>query len=493
MGSMGGLRRGAAQLNKGGGGGARRVSYYARFKPPQANKDILAYLTPDETRGIQLAEPVVFLAGEYEDIYQRTDENGQPLPGPVFSEALRVRMHTFPVGGQSRSGQKYNRFIDITCSAGPESHAPQPCLGCHSVDKGESVGAKDQWIFNIAHLAWYHEMPLMKEGQIAMRKDGKGPVMIKNECQSYKMLNIAFQRMDQQKRGQSQARPCEGCAQNAKFIWGEHRLIQVGKNQLNNILDMDSELAKSCMNCGTGVITVGYDCEKCSTEMLDVAKSGWTNAQIKQFSETVYQCQKCGHSGRPMPAYECGYDLRTMQKIPGGCPDNVEPRPLGIFDVVMWIQREGDSTQTEMVVKQWTPISRFTLPDGRLSGTEDNKPLGEALQTIVPTLFDLKKMYAPQSLDDQAKAVKRPNPYAQQQQQYQAYGQPQQNYGPGAPPPQAYGPVGQPQGYAPQQPQQPQQWGPPPQQQQPQQPQPQQPPQQLGPSYGPPGTRPNYR
>jgi hypothetical protein len=227
-------------------------------------------------------------------------------------------------------------------------------------------------------------MPLMKEGQIKMKQDRSGPVMVKNECQTYKMLNIAFMRKDQQSRGQGSARPCEGCQQQAKFVWGDHRLVQVGKNQLNNILDMDSELGKSCMNCGTGILTVGYDCAKCGAEMLDVAKSGFTNAQIKQFSETIYQCQSCGAHRSPLPAYECGYDLRTMQKMQGGCPDNVEPRPLGIFDVVMWIQREGDSTQTEMVVKQWVPISRFTLPDGRRSGTDDNKPLDEALKEIVP-------------------------------------------------------------------------------------------------------------
>jgi hypothetical protein len=149
---MQGLRRGAAQLSRGGNGGAKRISYYARFKPPQVTKELLGFLTPDETRGIQLAEPVVFLAGEYEDVYQKTDENGRPLPGPIFSGgAPRPHAH-LPRRQADPSGRKYNQFIDITCSAGPESHAPQPCLGCYSVDHGESAGMRDQWVFNIAHL-----------------------------------------------------------------------------------------------------------------------------------------------------------------------------------------------------------------------------------------------------------------------------------------------------------------------------------------------------
>ncbi len=509
MSAMAGLRRGAQALNNQKSGKSSRQSYYARLKPPAMNDQLLKYLTPDETRGTQIAEPVVIINAAYTDVYQTKDENGQPLPGPVIHPAYRYRSHTFPVSGQSkRTGQKYQNFRDISCSAGIDEYAPLPCLGCYQADHGEDVSARDQWAFNVAHLAWYHEVPLVKDGRVVTKRDNKAPIMVKNECQTHRPINMVFSRMDQQNRGQQQARPCEGCQQQAPFIWGDHRLIQVGKNQLNNILGIDAELNKSCVNCGTGIATIGYDCAKCGVEMLNVAQSGWTNAQIETFAKTMLQCRACGFGGPPMPAYECGFDMRSLQKVPGGCADNVDPRPLDIFDVVLWIQREGENTSSTMVVKQWVPISQFKMPNGNLSGTPDNKPLSEALKDIVPKPFDFPEMFKPKSIDEQCKEVQRPNPFVQQQPQYQQYGgQPQQ---PQQPVPQGYGPpqggpgFGPPpsaqppqqQGWGPQAPQQPQQppqqqgWGPPaPQQggwgQQPQQP-------QGGAQVYPPAGRPNY-
>lgn len=486
MNIMAGLRRGAAQLNSGKGGrGPTRSGFHARWKPPHLNDDLLKNLTPEETRGTQIAEPVVFVPGEYADEYQKIDDNGVPLQSPIIQPAFRFRAHTFAVSMKPKNGGKaFTSYRDIVCSAGTEAHAPQPCCGCYYVDHGvKDSSPKDQWVFNIAHLSWYHTVPLVKDNQIQMKKDGSGPVLIKDECWSYMPKNQALLRADQMRRGApAMGRQCDHCGQRHPFTWGDHRTLQVGKNHLENILALDTQLGQNCANCKTGIIVVAYDCEHCHQEMLDVASSGWTNAQLDQFSKSQYQCQRCQQVTRPVPAFECGYDLRTMQKVSAGCPDNVEPRPLTLFDVVVWIQREGESTKSAVVVKRWVPITEFTMPDGRLSGMEDGRPLVEALKEIAPKPFDLKAMYSPPKLEDQAKIIQRDNPYAQPQgPQYASYGAPgagqQLQNGPQsgpyvnnpAQPPQGYGP---PAGYGP-----------------PQQPQQQQPPQQ--PQYGPPG-RPNY-
>jgi hypothetical protein len=504
MDMMAGLRRGAQQIGNKGGKGATRSTYFARWKPPQANAQALQYLTPEETRGLQLSEAVVFIRGEYEDVYQTVDERGVPLPGPVIQPAHRFRAHTCAVP-MSKNGRKWTSFRDVVCSAGTDQHSPQPCVGCYHNDHGTDMNPRDQWAFNVAHLGWYHLVPYVKNNQVQMKNDKSGPIMNKNECFSYKMENVAKARADQQQRGTNTARTCEGCQQRASYTWGDHRLIQVGKNQLEDILKFNDELGKTCMKCGTGVVTVAYDCAnpQCNAEILNVGTSGWTNAQIDTFSKSPYQCQTCQFVGTPVPAFECGYDLRNMQKIQG-CPENVDPQPLTIFDVVVWIQREGDNQKSHLVFKQWVPISHFKMPDGKNSGYEDNRPLPDALQDIAPKPFDLKEMYAPMKLDEQAEEMKMANPYAQQgqSQPYQAYGPP------GGPPAPQGGPPAPGSGYGPPQGQQPQQsWGQPqpqqpPQQQwggqQPQQPQqgwggqnPQQPPQAGPPVY--PGTgRPNY-
>lgn len=503
MGSMAGLRRGATALNNSKGGSKRNVSM-ARWKPPKMPAGLVGYLTPDETRGTQVAEPIVFMAADYIDVYQTHDENNQPLPGPVHQPAYRFRSHTVPATIKPKNGQAFQKFVDLICSSGIDQHAPQPCLGCYFVDHGEDISARDQWAMNVAHLGWYHEVPLVRDGQIQMKRDGKGPVMVKNECQTHRMLNQVYQRMDQATRGKPQARPCEGCQQQAPFVWGDQRVVQVGKNQINNILAFNDQLGNTCANCGTGIMVVAYTCSRCNEDILDVASSGWTNAQIDQFSKVVSQCRACGNIDRPVPAYECGIDLRTMQPVAGGCPENVSPRPLDIFDVVVWVQREGESTTSALVVKYWMPIQNFRMPDGRLSGFQDGRPLADALKEIVAKPFDLKAMYTPLSLDEQAKQIQRQNPFVAAAPAYSAYGAAPQGYGPpGYPPPGApgtpgYGAVptgalpGQAPAYQPPYGPPPQQMGPPPPQQQAWQPQPQPGQAPAYPPVPPGGQRPNY-
>jgi hypothetical protein len=448
--SMDGLRQGAKQINSGKGKGAIRSSYYARWKPPQLNDSILKNMTPDETRGIQVAEPIVLIKADYEDLYQKVDENGHPLTAPVIQPAYRFREHTFAVTVKPRGGGRpFQSYRTIVCSAGVDQHAPQPCVGCYYNDHGEKCAPRDQWAFNIAHLAWYHMKPLVKDNQVVFKKDKPGePVMVKDECLTHNMENIVRARADQYlPQGQGRSKACEACQQQAEFIWGDHRILQVGKGQLENILAFDDELAKTCANCNTNLITVAYVCKRCQEDVLDVASSGFTNAQLKQFADSPVQC-RCGNVDRPAPMYDCGYDQKMNKLQDRGCPENVDPRPLSIFDVVLWVQREGEATKSEIVIKSWTPISQFAMPDGSLS--PDGRPLSEVLKDIVGRTYNMVEMYSPQKLDEQAKTIDHQDPYASQQQQYSSYGQqpghnPQPGYGPPqggmAPPPgQQYAP-----------------------------------------------------
>lgn len=454
---MAGLRRGAETKSKGTGG--RKGSNYARWKPPQCSDEILRYLTPEEALGTQVAEPVVFLKAEYVDEFVKVDENGQPLLSPIINPAYHFRSHTVPTMVQPKGRAAFQKFVDLVCAAGPDAHTPAPCIGCYATDHGEDMAPKDQWAFNIAHLGWYHESPFVKDGAIVMRKDSRSPVMLKNECKTHKTQNIAFQRKDQALGGRPTAQACDGCQQQHGFVFGDHKYIQVGKNQLSDILAIDNELKSTCKYCGSGVLLVAFKCgnEKCGVEVVDIGQSGWVQAQVDSFSKTSMHCTTCNYQGLPGSVYECGYG-----SVPG-CADNTKGMPLSIFDVVLWLQREGENIKSKIAVKRWVPISKFTLPDGSLPG---GKPLESALLDIAPKTFDMKLTFAPLNPTEQARSVNRSNPFLAQPaqpptQQYQAYGQPpQQAPAPyGQPPaPAGYGPPG----YQPPVQQPPQSYGPPP-------------------------------
>lgn len=433
--SMAGLRRGAAQVS-GNKGGSKRPIYAVRWKPPAMTANMMQFLTPDETRGLQIAEPVVFITSAYPDVYQTTDDNGQPLQEPVLNPAYRFKSHTIPTivkGTNGRPGWK--KFAELVCSAGLNPHSPQPCVGCYISDHGEDgTQSKDQWAFNVAHLAWYHETPVIKNGQVQMKKDNSGPLTNKVECITHKQANIVFGRMDQMNRGQPMAKTCEGCANQYKFVWGDHRVLQVGKGQLMNILACNDKLGERCYYCDQAIVTWAYTCSNmaCRAGLLHIQQSGQTNAQIDQFSKRAIQCGTCGTVGLPKPAYSCQ------------CAAGTDPRPLDMFDVVMWAQRDGEGTKTAFSARSSTIIEDYIMPDGvSLSGYPDNRPLEEALKDIVKSPFDLRQMFAPKTLDEQAKEIDRANPYAQQQGGYQPY--------PGQPPVQGTGYAPPQAGYNPQQ------------------------------------------
>lgn len=452
--SMDGLRRGAQNLNNGKGKGGNRSAFYARWKPPQIaagagmgkeriSFDLRPFLAapPSEESKVEAAEPCVLIPGEYDDVYA-VDAQGMKMVPPPKSEALHFRIHTFSVfmAPRNPSERGYPTFRDLVCSSGPEPHAPQPCIGCYSHDHGSKDSkSKDNWAFNMAHLGWYHLVPLVKDGQVQMKRDNSGPVMVKQECLSYKMENVYLGRAIQSGRVPpavaKKYKQCEGCKQNLQFVWGDHRVLQLGFKHLKNILEIDDKVGKKCLTCGTGILRVAFDCEKCNVELLDLSQVQWTNDQIETFSKTPIVCGGCGHQGMPKSAYECGFDDNYAQ-VAQSCGN---PQKTTIFDCVLWLQREGESTESEVVVKRVELLSQYK--------TQDNRPLQDHLKEIVKEPYNLADMYKPDTLDEQAETIRVQNPY-QQAPQYPAYGGGQAPGGYPAP----GQPVGYPQGQQGQQP-----------------------------------------
>jgi hypothetical protein len=446
--SMETLRQGAqnARVSSGGKGGTR-AAYFARWKPPTMKAELVNYVAapPSEEAVTQVSEPIVIVKGEYADPFQRNPDGSQINPVPM-SEAKHIRVHTYALFIKPKNGGPgYQSFRDMICSAGPDPHSPQPCVGCWDVDHGnKDARPKDQWVLNIAHLSWYHESPYVKDGAIQMKKDNSGPVMIKNECHTHRPENIVIGRAIQNGiRNLRAPRQCDGCQQGHPFVFGDHRVIQVGLKHLKNLFEVDEHLAKMCMTCGTNMLLFRFDCGHCNATMVDIVSSGWTNAQISDFGKTAQQCRNCGTQALPAPYYECGFDDR-FAKVGGGCASDLEPVKGSLFDSVIWAQRKGEKTESQINITKTQQVGAFKTPDGR--------PLADHLAQIVKSPFNLDEMYKPDSTDEQAEMISKPNPYASQQPQFQQYGQQPQG-APGYGPPQGggYGPPGyqQQQGYAP--------------------------------------------
>jgi hypothetical protein len=482
--SLGSLRQGAqkvSQNNSGGKGG--RGGFFNKLRIPKLTQQLHNMLRPNEPAG----DPIMLVKPEqmYDDVYN-VDEQGKWTGAK--GDALHVLIHQ--VKGKNKQGK--DKFDDFACTCGPNAHAPQQCVGCQQNDSGNKAvsGSRQQWAFNVKHLVPYHEVPLVdqKTNQFVTKKDKPNEyVMVMRQCQT----GTPSERLYNMENGQVQ--PCEYCQRNIPVLYGSPKAYVLGKNHLEELLKIDATLENTCANCMTRLIKVAFSCSRCNQDILDLSNSQYTNEQLKNFADTPQQCRSCGNVDKPRPMYDCGYDPSGMYRVPNGCPENVTPRPLSIFDVVFYVHKEGEDTQSKLVISPPIPRQHFRTMTGQTD-------LEQWLKTPhLSRTFNLPDMFKPLSMDEQAKICGVPNPYAQQQPQYGQYPGPQpQGYQP--PPVQQYG-APPPQYPAPQQQQMPQPGYQQPQQQYPQQgyqqPMPQQqpgyPPQ---PQQGPPGApfsgRPDY-
>ena len=450
-----GFRRGARAIQgtRSRKGGNKKGAWALNWKPPKK---------PDGSPN-DVAQPVVFRAGQYDDKYALEDFK-QSGKYPIY-DFYHHRTHNFRLSPTN--------FRTVECSAGHDPHAAQPCVGCYECDHGaKGAEPRDQYAFNIAHLWWYHMVPWVKEVNgvqtIQYKKDQTGnftnePVLVQKEC----TLN-----------------GCEHCRNQAPVKMGAHRIFDVGSGHLDEIASLDNQAGQRCSNCLTYVKLLGYRCgnPQCPGHaqnlwLMDVATAGLDNAGLAKYASTAAHCTACNTASIPQEIIDCGYDFNRFGKVTlqdgtaAGCYARGQfPKRLTIGDMVIYLQREGEGTKTKLKPVRMMTIAEFSQECSQMLG---GRNLVDVLAEIVPEPFDMETLLEPDTLEEQAKRLDKPNPYAQpaqapsgQQPGYSPYGQvqqaPQSPYQqPPAQPPQVYGgqPAGQP-GQPPQvyqQPQQPQQ------------------------------------
>lgn len=439
MSRLANLRRGAAQAG-GNGKGKGKGGFFAKWIPPGFEK-LCKQMTPQESRTeIQAAEPIVLVQGEYLDPYTLDKATNQPTMGQMFHH----HSHRY----QRHYKGKPAGYRSATCTAGPDPHNPQPCVPCLLIDQKEmdekSSGSRSSWVVNAVHLSSYYETQYVKDGQAQTRQDST-PIMIKKECKQGSISQRNYWNYRAQNSNGKESAQCEGCAQGIPHTLGNHRYWELGKGHLNALLDFnEKQLSGTCYYTNTGIVKKGFVCGSCRAPILDIAASQFTNEQIQQFEDATMTCPSCQVPGLPVPDYEAGFDSQFIAKVAGYAPPvdaagvPIPLRPLDLFDVVLWIQREGEGTKSAPVVKKWERLTQ--APFGEGGAPFDLTGMVEAL---VPEVFDFGELFSTDP-DTQAKDLDRANPYAQHQQPG-AYPPPAQGgYAPSAPPPPA--PHG---GYAP--------------------------------------------
>lgn len=407
------MRRGVAKAGT-GGKGKGKGGFFAKWTPPGFEK-LSKSMTPAESRTeTQAAEPIILVPGEYEDLYTLHPSTGLPEVGQFYHHhAHRYQRHF-----QGRP----SGYRSCTCTTGPDQHSPQPCVPCLLIDQKQldekSSGSRSSWVVNGFHLTSYYETQYVKDGQAQTRDDGTA-IMVKKECKQGTIAQRNYWEYRASKSQGKESAQCDGCVQGIPHVLGNHRYWELGKGHLNALLTFnEKELAGICYYTGTGIVKKGFACSSCLAPILDIAVSQFTNEQIQQYEDAPQTCSHCAAVDLPIPDYESGYDTKFIAKIadyqhPVDPTTNqpVKLRPLDLFDVVLWIQREGEGTKSVPVIKKWERLTQAPFGD-------DGAPfdLTDTLKDGVTQVFDFADLFSTNP-DQQAKDLDRPNPYAQQQYQ----------------------------------------------------------------------------
>jgi len=332
--------------------------------------------------------PILLTSGEYEDIRPREiEENGGTPPHKHYAV---YKFHTLKQGDAIRTGK---------CRGGYEGNLP--CLACQQKAEGDNrVATKDQYSLNILHLAPHVREQLKdKKGQPQRYdKDGEhhkrgDPIMVWREANSPKQLK------EIRASAEEMLEAGELCLYRKKFI-------QVGFGHLEHVMQIDELASKRCL-CGGELSPVAFHCRKCKEELLLVEETELTVEEIARYDQERQRCPSCGH-----------FDFTERTVICNNCD---AAQPMSIFDVVAFVRRSGEGTNSTVVCEKIVPVTEFELLDGSLllETDEDGNPMMEADDEWAwreevkksRTQFDFEQVHRPQDNEFVAAFLKVENPF----------------------------------------------------------------------------------
>jgi hypothetical protein len=214
------------------------------------------------------------------------------------------------------------------------------CLGCKAQAEGDRrVTKKPDFSFNILHFGLYEKVPLERDGKVVKHEDGENrgkPVMVWEPVE----------RPSDRKRILADL---DNYIDDGTVRMFQKRYIEVGGGHRDDLAQIDADAAKFC-RCGGDLTPIAFTCEQCEEELADVDKDDMGKKEVAAFAMSREKCKKCGHIGLPVPENTCNSCKR--------------PEPLSAFDVVARVRKEGEGTNSHIVVKKITPLDQYQLPNG---------------------------------------------------------------------------------------------------------------------------------
>jgi hypothetical protein len=245
------------------------------------------------------------------------------------------------------------------------------CIPCHLLDDGaDNISHRRMAAFLLLHLDWYYLIPAT---------DDKGNVMkYRRDTKFHKAGDVIYDRIHEEAAIKE-----HGKVKVKKFekVFGNLMHWSMGTNHLLVLSAKIDDLETEC-KCGGRLDVAIWECPECENEIFDMTDENldYTRKEIQEITMSPYRCPHCEREVMLAPVHECD-----------SCKD---PTPLQLWDVDLLVGREGDDTQSQLIVR-------------RHKATE----IDERCADLVPDRDILHRVFAGDTLEYQAKTMKVPNPF----------------------------------------------------------------------------------
>lgn len=309
-------------------------------------------------------------------------QTGQLLPVTNFYyKGRRHRSKGFAGGKET--------FSEAVCSKGHDPFNPQPCAGCMAMESGnKAISLQDFFSFSIYHLSYYHGHPLVQKDGSLRTKDNGEAIVGYDECTGRDCGYCKILQGKPAPQGFPQFDP-----KSISTTFGRRRFLKMGKGHLSNLSGWDNAVSSLCGSCKATMQTEGFSCPTCDTILLDMEKDQRTTDQIAAAVAQPMHCSTCNRAVFVKEATFCPVCESAQRPW-------VENK---LTDVVLFGSRQGEGTNSTLMLKQFLSIEEF---QSQIKGLTDflGKPLRQHIAEN-STPYDFTELMKALPLDEQAKKL----------------------------------------------------------------------------------------
>lgn len=248
------------------------------------------------------------------------------------------------------------------------------CGSCWEIDENGARDISKRRLsgFLLLNYGWYYLVPAMKDGKVLRRE---------KESKYGKKGSIIYDRMPEAEAlaefGRAKIK-----REGFERVQGRAEHWSMGVNHLLRLSAEIDDLERECRCGGTIGIPI-WECESCGAEVIDLTgkDTDLTVDEVNQMTSGPCKCGACGALDLLNPVHDC---------------DNCNnPDPLELWDVDLWVRREGFDNQSTLV------ISKHQYCD-----------VPEDLVELIPERDILHRVFKGDDLDYQFDKILRiPNPF----------------------------------------------------------------------------------